>query len=514
MNKEEFVEKVMSHGLITKDEVRYGFELFTEDAENNLEMVTPYTHFCTLLVGIYDTEYQYDMHMLNIKYLDRIDPYNKDFTKAYSFLTFTEISYFCEFESYSEALTLIDKAIDMGDYFYPAYLASTLVYLYMINSRCGIYDDLQDIIERMERLLNHDAEISAYEYFLSLLLMEAYGILGNAEKSNSYYDFCIKYKVVPGFIENPVFNANVERLWLIAREKADTAPDNEYLKLFKETMNDIGCDCEVLNMHAYIITIFKYVRGYLPDDELKKYLISLIELVAAPRTKIELYEYLFSDFNYDKKSNPEFCEPYYSALIAHFRMSMDMQKHELTGILDKRKKLKEYRNYSEKDEMTGLGNRRAFDAIQKKYTDSQDIPDKMYIVSMDLNGLKEVNDKYGHLAGDEYICAAAEGIRKGFEGHGEAFRTGGDEFVGVLYTDASGTEEVISCIKELNKFWSGSHNQNLVISFGYANKNDISGDDAAHNVTFSEILALADKRMYANKKEYYEKIGYDRRNKF
>ena len=51
---------------------------------------------------------------------------------------------------------------------------------------------------------------------------------------------------------------------------------------------------------------------------------------------------------------------------------------------------------------------------------------------MDINNLKEVNDQYGHQAGDELIQAAADAMKRVFGGRGHSYRLGGDEFLVVL----------------------------------------------------------------------------------
>lgn len=78
------------------------------------------------------------------------------------------------------------------------------------------------------------------------------------------------------------------------------------------------------------------------------------------------------------------------------------------------------------DELTGLRNRRAL------YTDTHvgDELGTLYVTVVDLDGLKQVNDDYGHAAGDAMIRAAADilAVVAHLE-KGTAYRTGGDEFV-------------------------------------------------------------------------------------
>lgn len=73
-----------------------------------------------------------------------------------------------------------------------------------------------------------------------------------------------------------------------------------------------------------------------------------------------------------------------------------------------------------------LKNRRAHDAFVAELEKGA-IP-FVCVISIDLNGLKTTNDEYGHAAGDELIFGAAECLSKAFEGIGNVYRMGGDEF--------------------------------------------------------------------------------------
>lgn len=88
-----------------------------------------------------------------------------------------------------------------------------------------------------------------------------------------------------------------------------------------------------------------------------------------------------------------------------------------------------------RDALTKVSNRHCF------YRDSQRYQDRLAaVLSIDLNGLKKINDTDGHAAGDEAICVTAECIRKNLEKGCFVYRTGGDEFM-VLCLKNAGTPE-------------------------------------------------------------------------
>ena len=117
------------------------------------------------------------------------------------------------------------------------------------------------------------------------------------------------------------------------------------------------------------------------------------------------------------------------------------------------------------------------------------------VVMCDLNGLKEVNDRQGHDAGDRFILRTAE-ILKSVFGEEKVYRMGGDEFIAVL-TNISKTdlEEKI----ELAGIQLGS-----TASIGIAYKETMDTD-------FDSVLKIADAEMYKQKNQYYVTTGKSRR---
>ena len=112
------------------------------------------------------------------------------------------------------------------------------------------------------------------------------------------------------------------------------------------------------------------------------------------------------------------------------------------------------------------------------------------VLMCDLNGLKKVNDKQGHDAGDKFILRSAE-ILKSIFGDENVYRMGGDEFVALL-TNTSETdfEEKVN----LTRIQMGT-----TASIGTVYRKSIDTD-------FDSILKIADTEMYKQKKKYYKNI--------
>ena len=154
------------------------------------------------------------------------------------------------------------------------------------------------------------------------------------------------------------------------------------------------------------------------------------------------------------------------------------------------------------DEMTRLFNRRCYDEDLKKYRNGE-LADDFVLFSIDVNGLKKVNDTKGHAAGDELIKGAADCLALSFGSKGKVYRTGGDEFIAVIHTDDP--ESIRSSIKSKADEWHGIYNDEIAMSVGYAahrSKPELSVDDLEH---------MADADMYNEKEKYYKEKGIERR---
>ena len=99
--------------------------------------------------------------------------------------------------------------------------------------------------------------------------------------------------------------------------------------------------------------------------------------------------------------------------------------------------LSEAKKMSQTDPLTGLNNRRGFEEGLAKIL-SDDIGDKkIFIVSIDMDELKQINDKYGHADGDFAIITLAEALKSSLKEGEICARFGGDEFMAVLVSNSA-----------------------------------------------------------------------------
>lgn len=156
-----------------------------------------------------------------------------------------------------------------------------------------------------------------------------------------------------------------------------------------------------------------------------------------------------------------------------------------------------------RDALTGLLSRYAYSHALEQY--DSEMPEDAAVFSIDINGLKEVNDNLGHDAGDELIIGAASCIKKVFDGH--AFRTGGDEFIVLCRMNKTQAKRAVDELSRCTKEWQGETVKEIHLAIGYALIADNPG------ASCEELVKLADKQMYSAKGAYYRESGKDRRKR-
>lgn len=157
------------------------------------------------------------------------------------------------------------------------------------------------------------------------------------------------------------------------------------------------------------------------------------------------------------------------------------------NISDRKSAEKERIYMSYNDHLTGLYNRRFFEIELKRLDTERNLP--ISIIMGDVNGLKFINDSFGHNAGDELLIKTAGIFKKFFREDEIIARLGGDEFIVLLpRTNESETELIIQRINDLISKVKVV-NMNLSISFGHSSKTSVDED-------IQEVLMKAEDSMY------------------
>jgi len=159
-------------------------------------------------------------------------------------------------------------------------------------------------------------------------------------------------------------------------------------------------------------------------------------------------------------------------------------------ISDKKKKQEEIIYLSFRDQLTGLYNRRFYEEELKRLDVKRNLP--LTLVMADVNGLKLINDSFGHALGDELLIKVARTMENGCRDDDIIARLGGDEFVIILTnTDSNQAEKIV---KRINNFaiMEKVGSIDVSISFGYETKYNEKQD-------IVDIFKNAEDYMYRHK---------------
>src|ERR1700749_412554 len=145
------------------------------------------------------------------------------------------------------------------------------------------------------------------------------------------------------------------------------------------------------------------------------------------------------------------------------------------------------------DALTGLYNRRLFDEYsEKELNRAKRYNQQLAFVILDVHKLEEVNDRRGHLQGDQILQLAATMLRKTMRASEFAFRIGGDEFA-LLLPETDPEQANILCRRIRAQFENDTREMKLdigvTLDFGIA----VHPQDGDSKRT---LLGLADKRLY------------------
>lgn len=151
---------------------------------------------------------------------------------------------------------------------------------------------------------------------------------------------------------------------------------------------------------------------------------------------------------------------------------------------------------SKKDPLTGTLNRLAF------YDDSETSPENITaLVTIDMNGLKRINDSQGHAAGDEALITLADCFRSAMSRMQSIYRIGGDEFI-ILCRDTA-EKEAADLVERIREKVAETKYR---CSIGWCCRGN-------GKKTVSEMQKESDRLMYAEKAKYYADSHIDRRRR-
>jgi diguanylate cyclase len=162
------------------------------------------------------------------------------------------------------------------------------------------------------------------------------------------------------------------------------------------------------------------------------------------------------------------------------------------------RELEQARQDADTDALTGLLNRRGWDRfIEHEEARFRRFGDPASVVMIDLDRLKEINDRLGHDAGDEHLRRAAAVMRRTTRESDVVARLGGDEF-GIIAVGAGPAQ----CVELVRRVEQGMEDEGVAGSIGHATFTVVAG--------FPGAQAEADRKMYEAKRRRREEFAAGR----
>jgi len=165
-------------------------------------------------------------------------------------------------------------------------------------------------------------------------------------------------------------------------------------------------------------------------------------------------------------------------------------------IKDLSQQIKKLENSSKLDSLTQIFNRRALDEYLTDICNKKPLKHELYILLLDIDDFKKINDSYGHVAGDKVLILVANILRKTLRDGDKVFRYGGEEFLVVLNRiDITTCKDIGNRILKLvssNQLFYKGNTLNATISIGatLSHKDD----------TPETLIERVDKALYTSKR--------------
>lgn len=184
-------------------------------------------------------------------------------------------------------------------------------------------------------------------------------------------------------------------------------------------------------------------------------------------------------------------------LIQQQRQQLIEQNQRLEHEIQERLRAEaEVRKLSVTDELTGLYNRRGFFLLaEQQLKIARRTQTSYFILFADLDGLKKINDTFGHEMGDRVIVDAAQILKQTFRDADIVARLGGDEFVLFIPTFSGDSSNFYIRLQEnVDRFNQQSERAYISISLG------VQSGDLNNEFLLEQLVAKADQLMYEHKR--------------
>lgn len=179
----------------------------------------------------------------------------------------------------------------------------------------------------------------------------------------------------------------------------------------------------------------------------------------------------------------------------HSHMSDEVKKANRV-ISDLHQKVKVLEETTNLDPLTKVFNRRALSSYLLDVCANKNMANELHLIMLDIDNFKNINDQYGHIAGDKILIFISNILRKTLRDGDKIFRYGGEEFIVVINRNSNEQSELIAnrllqLISSNNLIYMGER-ISVTASIGITKLKENDSPDS--------VLSRADKALYNSKK--------------
>ncbi|MCK6261983.1 diguanylate cyclase [Vibrio sp. ZSDE26] len=206
---------------------------------------------------------------------------------------------------------------------------------------------------------------------------------------------------------------------------------------------------------------------------------------------------IFYDFDLEKEVKQFFSQEKYSLLIILLVYIFSVL---VLFYVNTNAERSHFRDLAAKDPMTGLLNRRGFEAFLTQSTHEHTFA----VAVFDIDNFKSINDTYGHDVGDDVICYIADQLEKNIRADDAVARFGGEEFV--VYLKGYDEKQLIRSLERVRIAISEKSTEVIEQGFTVSGGAEIMGP--TFDLDFVELFKLADEKLYQAKTSGKNKLIY------
>ncbi len=298
------------------------------------------------------------------------------------------------------------------------------------------------------------------------------------------------------------------RLWSdhfrFACIKSELMSDNLTLSRCRDVSGKLGNMTTILR-----VANREFTDTYVTFD-VKEFIPNFDQLIDSPGTTFiarilkngeQVYGYTVDEYDVLEHRKLQRCDEF--AMFLTHCINTVLHNFELTQLnRDLEKAYDDIASLSIQDPMTGIYNRRGFfKVLSDNFTLTGLLGQYLYVVNVDLDGLKYINDNYGHKEGDFAITAVAHSLKAIQAEHLICARFGGDEFTCTFLSDSPDTHSTDDIKQQITDALSkvpGVSDKEYPLQFSIG----MCVQEITRDLNLEGLISIADENMYADKAQH------------